>query len=46
MGSGLCRESHFRANRAVRAIVIGTADGSSVAFALAAGAAFALARLI
>jgi hypothetical protein len=40
------RESHYRASHAVRAIGIGTGDVSAVAFALVAGAGFALVRQV
>lgn len=40
------RESHFTSSEVVRDLVFGMADGLTVPFALAAGAAFLLAKLI
>ncbi len=39
-------ERHFGANEKARDIVIGMSDGLTIPFALAAGVAFLLARLI
>jgi len=39
-------ETHFKSSETVRDMVIGMPDGLTVPFALAAGAAFAMAKVI